>query len=40
MNNIFDAKITQQKIVNESGLDENIKILATKGELKQCKIRW
>ena len=32
--NILDAKITQKKLVNESGLDEKIKALATKEEIK------
>ena len=34
MSNTLDAKITQKKLVNESDLNEKIKILATKVELK------
>ena len=34
-NNILDAKITTKKVVNESGLNEKIKILATKEEIKR-----
>ena len=34
-NNILDAKITAKKVVNESGLNEKIKILATKEEIKR-----
>ena len=32
--NIIDTKITQKKLVNESGLDEKIKTLARKEEMK------
>ena len=32
--NTLDAKITQKKLVNESGLNGNIKALATKEEMK------
>lgn len=34
-NNILDAKITSKKLVNQSGLIEKIKILATKEEIKK-----
>ena len=30
MNNVLNAKITAKKLVNESGLNENIQTLATK----------
>ena len=33
-NNRLDVKITEKKIVNESGLNEKIKTLATKEEIK------
>ena len=33
-NNILDSKITEQKLVNKSGLNEKIKTLATKEEIK------
>ena len=33
-NDILDAKITPKKLVNESGLNEKIKTLATKEEIK------
>ena len=34
-NNILDAKITAKKLVNESGLNENMKTLATREEIKK-----
>ena len=34
-NNILDVKITSKKLVNQSGLIEKIKILATKEEIKK-----
>ena len=36
-NNILDAKITLKMLVNESGFNENIKILATKEVIKNSK---
>ena len=38
-NNIFDEKITANKLVNESGLNEKIKILATKEEIEKLAIK-
>ena len=35
MNNILDSKITAKKLVNESGLNKNIKTLATKEEIRK-----
>ena len=40
MNNMLDSKITAKKLVNESGLNKNIKTLEeinkrTKGEIKK-----
>ena len=34
-NIIFDAKITQKKLVSESSLNEEIKTLASKEEIKR-----
>ena len=36
--NTLDAKITQKKLVNESGLNGKIKALATKEEMKTLAI--
>ena len=41
-NNMLDAKIMAKKLVNESGLKEKMKTLATKEEIKKsnkCRIK-
>ena len=38
-NNILDAKITEKKLANESGSDDNMKTPATKGEVNTLVIK-
>ena len=38
-NNILDAKITEKKLANESGSDDNMKTAATKGEVNTLVIK-
>ena len=38
-NNILDAKITQKKLANESGSDDNMETPATKGEVNTLVIK-
>ena len=38
-NNILDSKITEKKLLNESGFNEKIKTLATKEEIKKKQQR-
>ena len=39
MNNVLDAKITRKKLVNESGLNEKIRTLPAKEEIKTLATR-
>ena len=38
-NNILDAKITEKKLANESGSDDNMKTPATKGDVNTLVIK-